>query len=381
MAKFSDLDRLLEGFAGKTVPGCACVAAQNGKTLYEGYFGKADLETGRPMTEDTVFRLFSMTKVIVCTAAMIQFERGKFLLNEPYSNYFPEYKNVQVAEPLPNGEIRLRPVKNPMLVRDAFMMAVGLPYPSGDSLTAQKMREVRANLAAKGPYTLQDDVRAMASVPIRYDPGTHWSYGFGHEMVAALVEQTSGMTIGEFLKKEIFQPLGMESTGYRYFGNIRERMATLYRPEEDGSFTPIPGPMDINHEPDALYEGGGAGLFSTARDYSRFAQALAQGGLGIIGRKTIDLMRRNALNPAQQLDFENSYNEGYGYGLGVRTMVRPEGVTNMSVGEFGWTGVCGTWVSIDPSEGFSVVYMHQTLPNNEEYHHHRVRSVAYGCLE
>ena len=188
MAKFSDMDRLLEGFAGKTVPGCACVAARNGKTLYEGYFGMADLETGRPITEDTVFRLFSMTKVMVCTAAMIQFERGKFLLNEPYSNYFPEYKNVQVAEVRPNGEVVLRPAKNPMLVRDAFMMAVGLPYPSGDSLTAQKMREVRASLGAKGPYTLQDDVRAMASVPIRYDPGTHWSYGFGHEMVAALVE-------------------------------------------------------------------------------------------------------------------------------------------------------------------------------------------------
>ena len=98
MAKFSDMDRLLEGFAGKTVPGCACVAARNGKTLYEGYFGMADLETGRPITEDTVFRLFSMTKVMVCTAAMIQFERGKFLLNEPYSNYFPEYQNVQVSE-------------------------------------------------------------------------------------------------------------------------------------------------------------------------------------------------------------------------------------------------------------------------------------------
>ncbi len=381
MAKFSDLDRLLEGFAGKTVPGCACVVAQDGKILYEGYYGKADLETGCPVTQDTVFRLFSMTKVIVCTAAMIQFERGKFLLNEPYYNYFPEYKDIQVAEAAPNGEIRIRSAKNPILVRDAFMMAVGLPYPSGDSYTAQKMREVRKALEESGKYTLQDDVRAMASVPIRYDPGTHWSYGFGHEMVAALIEKTSGMTIGEFLKKEIFNPLGMESTGYRYFGNIRERMIKMYRPEENGEFTPITGTHDRNHEPDAVYEGGGGGLFSTARDYTNFAQMLACGGGEIIGRKTIDLMRTNAFRESQQRDFDNSYNEGYGYGMGVRTLVRPAGVTNMSVGEFGWTGACGTWVSIDPSEKFSVVYMHQTMPNNEQYHHHRVRSVAYGCIK
>ena len=381
MAKFSDLDRLLQQFAGSTVPGCSCVVSQKGKVLYEGYYGSADLEAGKPVTADTVYRLFSITKVIICTAAMIQFERGKFLLNEPYYNYFPEYRNTQVAETRPNGEVVIRPAKSPMLVRDTFNMAVGLPYPSGNSYTEQKMREVRELLAEKGKYTLQDDVKAMASVPVRYDPGTHWSYGFGHEMVAALIEKTSGMTVGEFLKKEIFEPLEMESTGYRYFGNIRERMVKMYQPEADGTFTPIPGPADANHEPDAVYEGGGAGLFSTARDYAKFTQMLANGGEGIIGRKTIDLMRRNMLNEAQLLDFENSYNEGYGYGLGVRTMMRPAGVTNMSVGEFGWTGMAGTWASIDPSENFSVVYMHQTVPNNEEYHHHRVRSVAYGCIK
>lgn len=385
MAKFTDLDKLLQQFAGSTVPGCGCVVAQNGKVLYEGYYGSANLETGKPVTADTVYRLFSMTKVIICTAAMIQFERGKFLLNEPYYNYFPEYRNTQVAEIIPNGAVSIRPAKSPMLVRDTFNMAVGLPYPSGDSYTEQKMREVREMLAAKGKYTLQDDVRAMAAVPVRYDPGTHWSYGFGHEMVAALIEATSGMTVGEFLKKEIFEPLGMEDTGYRYFGDIRERMIQMYRPEEDGSFTPIKGMQDDNHEPDAVYEGGGAGLFSTVRDYLKFTQMLANGGVyegrQIIGRKTIDLMRRNMLNDAQMKDFADSYNEGYGYGLGVRTMVEPAGVANLSTGEFGWTGAAGTWTSIDPSEGVSVVYMHQTMPNNEQYHHHRVRAVAYGCIK
>ncbi len=385
MATFQHLDELLKQFAGNTVPGCGCAVAQNGKILYEGYYGTADLKTGRPVTEDTVYRLFSMTKVIVCTAAMMQFERGKFLLNEPYYNYFPEYKNTQVAETRPNGEVVIRPAKSPMLVRDTFNMAVGLPYPSGNSYTEQAMRKVREELAAKGKYTLQDDVRAMAEVPVRFDPGTHWAYGFGHEMVAALVEATSGMTIGEFLKKELFEPLGMESTGYRFFGDIEQRMCQMTRREKNGVFIPVETEADRNHQPDAVYEGGGAGLFGTVRDYIKFTQMLANGGVyegrRYIGRNTIDLMRRNMLSDAQMKDFTNSYNEGYGYGLGVRTMVEPAGVTNMPVGEFGWTGAAGTWASIDPKDGFSVVYMHQMMPNDEEYHHHRVRSVAYGCME
>ncbi|MBQ1504018.1 MAG: beta-lactamase family protein [Oscillospiraceae bacterium] len=385
MANFKQLDELLRGFAGKTVPGCGCAVAKNGEILYEGYYGMADIEAGKPVTPDTIYRLFSMTKVIICTAAMMQFERGKFLLNEPFYEYFPEYRHTKVFEMEPNGNFHVRDAKCPMLVRDTFNMAVGLPYPGKQHPTDIMMNEVRARLDKEknGKYTLQDDVRAMGEVPVRFDPGTHWLYGFGHEMVAAMIEVTSGMTVGEFLKKEIFEPLGMTSTGYRFFGDTRERMITMYRPE-DGVFKRGDGFFDARHEPDAVYEAGGAGLFSTVRDYTKFAQMLANGGVyngqQIIGRKTIDLMRRNMLSPEMLKDFNNPYLEGYGSGLGVRTMMEPAGVTNMSVGEFGWTGAAGTWASIDPSEGVSVIYMHQTMPNNEYYHHHRVRSIAYGCL-
>jgi CubicO group peptidase (beta-lactamase class C family) len=136
-----------------------------------------------------------------------------------------------------------------------------------------------------------------------------------------------------------------------------------------------------------VYESGGGGLFSNVRDYIKFSQMLANGGVykgkRIIGRKTIDLMRTNQLNSTQLLDFNknNIYLSGYGYGLGVRTLMSiNESNFNSSIGEFGWTGALGTYVSIDPSEGFSLVYMHQMIPNMEEYYHLRVRSVAYGCL-
>lgn len=388
MANFSHMDELLKQFSENTVPGCACAVAQNGKILYEGYYGYADLEKKKPVTEDSVFRLFSMTKVIVCTAALMLFERGKYKLNDPFSDYFPEYKNTQVAEITPNGSTVIRPAKSPMLVRHTFNMCTGLPYPSTNHPTDVKMREVLDELEqtkGKGKFTVQDDVRALGAVPVRFDPGEQWLYGVGHDMVAAFTEVVSGMTVGEFLKKEIFEPLGMESTGFRYFGDIKDRLVQMYEPQADGSFKQIRGIHDDYMESEAVYESGGGGLFGTVRDYLTFTQMLANGGVHngkrIIGRNTIDLMRRNMLNDAQMKDFSDTYNEGYGYGLGVRTLLNPAGVTNMPVGEFGWTGAAGTWTSIDPADGFSVVYMHQMMPNQEEYHHHRVRSVAYGCME
>lgn len=177
----------------------------------------------------------------------------------------------------------------------------------------------------------------------------------------------------------------MTSTGYRFFGDIRSRMAALYHRDADGTMTDVSASRDVRHQEDQVYEGGGAGLFSTVRDYLEFTQMLAAGGTykghHYLGRKTIDLLRGNQLNEDQLRDFRNSYLAGYGYGLGVRTMMEPAaGYSPTSVGEFGWTGASGTYTSIDPSEGFSVVYMHQLDPNMEEFHHHRIRAAAYGLL-
>jgi len=387
MATFDDLSRLLEQFVKNGPAGCGCAVAKNGKILYEGHFGYADLEEKRPVTESTVFRLFSMTKVVICTAALMLFERGKFLLNEPLYEYFPEYKDTHVVITKPNGNVEIRKAKNPMLIKHAFMMAVGLPYPFGNSYTAREMARVREELVKKyGKYDIVTEVRAMGSVPVAFEPGTHWLYGYGHDIVAGLIQLISGKTVGQFLQEEIFEPLGMKDTGYRFRGDIESRMANHYRRSEDGTMTRIQGFLDVYHQPDAIYESGGAGLYSTVRDYLIFSQMLANGGVyngqRIIGRKTIDLMRANHLNDEQLKDFRNSYLAGYGYGLGVRTLMSlAEGHSNGSVGEFGWTGAAGTYVSIDPSEGLSFVYMHQMDPNMEEYHHLRVRAVVNGCLE
>ncbi|GHV67221.1 serine hydrolase [Spirochaetia bacterium] len=388
MKDYKHLSALLQEFCRKDLAGCACALAKDGNILYEGYYGYADKEAGTPINESTVYRLYSMTKVIVCTAALILYERGKFLLNDPLYEYFPEYrrplvvKNKAYGWPAPFEE-----AKKPMLVKHAFTMAVGLPYAHGDSVSAMAMAKIRQELEQQhGKYDLQTEIRAMSKVPLAFEPGTHFLYGYGHDLVAGLVEVTSGKTIGQFLKDEIFDPLGMKDTGYRYFGDIKSRMASMYQRSDDGTLNKIRGLMDDNHEPDALYEAGGAGLFSTVGDYIKFSQMMANGGVyagqRIIGRKTIDLMRRNHLSGEQLKDFTNSYQAGYGYGLGVRTMLDPAaGGCNGSLGEFGWTGLAGTWVLIDPAEGLSAVHMYQLLPNMEEYHHHRLRAVINGYLD
>lgn len=386
MSKFSDLDQFLSDFVKKGPVGCGVAVAKDGEILHEKYFGYANLEKQIPITAENVYRQYSSTKVVVCTAAMMLFERGKFLLNDPIYEYFPEWKNTMVAIDQPDGSCLIRPVKRPIQVKDCFSMAMGIGY-GGRDYTHRMMQQVRANLQKTvGDYTLRQDIYAMSAVPVRFDPGTRWLYGFGHELVAGLIEVTSGMKVSEFLKKEIFEPLGMDHTGYHYFGDMREKLVTAYRLEADGTRTPMEHIMfDDRFEEDAKYEAGGAGLFSSVLDYAKFTQMLACGGAykgeRIIGRKTIDLMRDNQLNPQQMKDFTNTYLDGYGYGLGVRTLVDPARVSNSSVGEFGWTGAMGTYLAVDPAERASVVYMHNLSPNLEEYTHHRVRNMAFGALK
>ncbi len=387
MADFSHLDRLLESFVENGLPGCGCAIARDGKIIYESYHGWADVERRRKTDENTVYRLYSMTKVVICTAAMMLFERGKFLLNDPLSDYFPDFRDAQVLRTRSTGEQYLAPPAVPYRVKHAFSMGVGMPYAGDSCPTALAMQEVKKRLTEKyGKYDLLTEIPEMIRLPHTCDPGEHFVYGYGHELVAGLIQLCSGMKVSEFLQKEIIDPLGMASTGYRCFGDIRERMVDMAFRDPDGSLHAGKGFLDEFHEPDAIFELGGAGLFSTVRDYLKFASMLACGGVAdgrqYIGRKTIDLMRQNQLNETARKDLGDTYLGGYGYGLGVRTLMSPaEGGCSASVGEFGWTGAAGTYTSIDPQERLAVVYMHQQMPNMEEYYHLRVRAAVYGALK
>ena len=386
MATAKDIDRLLESFVERGLPGCSLKVMQRGETLYEGYFGVADRDTGAPVTKTSLFRQASMSKIPLYTAMMMLYERGKFLLSDPVGDYLPQWKASRKYVRQPNGYVKVVPTERPITIRDTLSMKCGLPYCNSaaptEDITLRGMQECMKPLWEKGHYTLQDQLSAMSEAPLACEPGTHWMYGFSSELAAGILEKVCDKPANEALKELLFAPLGMENTAALFFGDAEQRMVSLYALDEKGEYAPGPGFFDKKHRPGEENEAGWARLFSNVEDYSRLMQMLAcggaYGGLRLMSPGTIDLMRANGLDAAQQRDFPE---EGYGYGYGVRTLTdNAAGNLNGSPGAFGWTGGFGTWCEADPKEGLSIVYMHNLIPNDEGYYHPRVRTISYGLL-
>lgn len=390
MAKVKDMDALLQSFVDNGLPGCGLKIVQRENVIYEGYFGKADLETGAPVTADSVFRHASTSKIPLYTAAMMLYEQGKFLLTDPLYEFLPEYRHSRKVIRTPGGETKIVPTDRPIIIKDILTMRCGLPYCNipveSDDPTVRGMVNAMKPLWEKGHYTNREHVKAMAEVPLAFEPGTHWMYGFASELTCALVEAVTGKSVDDALQEMLFDPLQMHSTRSHFFGDIPQRMVKLYARDEQMHFEHIFMDFEKTFQPGVEHEAGWARLFSTVGDYSNLMQMLANGGKfqgeRIIGRKTIDLMRTNVLTEEQLKDYRNPYEAGYGYGYGFRTLMdRAQGNLNGSPGAFGWTGGFGTWCESDPEEGVSFVYMHNLVPNFERYYHPRIRMVANGLIE
>jgi len=390
---FKELDRLLTKFTNENIPGCACVIMKDCEPIYEGYYGYADLEEKKPITEHSIFRQASTTKLFTYAIMMQLYERGEFLLSDPLYTILPEWRDTKKFVKLPNGELVVRPVDNPVTIMHALTMACGMPYchtPRSDepvNPTLAGMSKVMKELCKDGRIpTLREEVRGMSQVPIMFEPGTHWQYGFGSEIVGALVEEITGKTVRQNMLERIIEPLGLKDTATLLDDAQYERLVRNYA-VKDGKFELIDPAADKTIRVGGVPEGSRANLNASCKDFAKFMAMLANGGVykgeRFLGRKTIDLMRTNYLNEDQLRDFEpRPYLNGYGYGLGVRCLIdKAEGNHNGSLGAFGWTGGAGTWSEADPTENVSIVYMHNTRPNMELYHHIRVRTAAYGCLE
>jgi CubicO group peptidase (beta-lactamase class C family) len=388
MSQFEKLTPLLKGFVEKGPSGCACSVTHKGEMKYMECFGQADLETGRPIAPDTLYRIFSLTKVVTSVAALKLYERGLYLLNDPLEEYLPEFRSPQVYRYTENNKLYTSPAASSIRVKDLFTMTSGLTYDAPDTETGRQIIKALALLKSKEAEGERYDVRTLAktlaSVPLSFDPGTHWRYSMSYDVLAALIEVLSGKKFGRFLKEEIFEPLGMNSTFHHLPDEKRYLLCTLYNRSEDGRMTKNTD-FDTHFSPDSLLDEGGSGLITTIGDYGRFAQMLAQSGElngeRILSRKTVQLMSTNHLNAPQLTDYNWGHLAGYGYGLGVRVMIdAAAGGSNSSPGEFGWCGMVGTWALSDSSESLSAVYMQQMIPNFEEIHEPRIRNVIYGAL-
>ena len=385
MSNFQTLDRLLQSFVDNGLPGCTLHVTQHGETIYEGFFGMANRETGEKITDRSIFRMASMSKLPLYTTMMILYERGEFLLSDPISRFLPEWESSRKYVRLPNGYVTTVPTSRPINISDTLSMKCGLPYCNSygptDNLTLRAMQRAMQPLVAKGHFTNREQVAAISTVPLACEPGERWIYGFSSELAAAIIEAVCGKGIDDVFQELLFDPLEMPSTRSRFFGDTQQRMVQLYRRESDRTLTPVNLPIDEKHLPGEEHEEGWARLFSTGSDYSHLMTMLACGGVykgrRILGRKTIDMMRANGLPNG----LEGSYFAGYGYGYGVRTLMTHAEGSNGSLGAFGWSGGFGTWCESDPSEELAVVYMHNMVPCEEEYYHLRVRSAVYGCLE
>ena len=399
MSDFRDLDHLLQKYVDDGLPGCGCVIAKQGKILYENYFGWSDKEQGRRLTRENVFRQASLTKIAMYTTAMMLYEQGKFLMTDPIYEYFPEWRNSTKLVPGPDGRMRIVPTKGPITVKHIMNMTCGLPYDMimGDTPVqhpvSARMAEAMKPLREKGHYTLREQIRAMSGVPLAFEPGSRFLYGFSSELTAGLLEAVCGKPAETVIKEMLFEPLGMESSANFIFGDLSERLVKNYYLHPGKKLGEADAMYALTTEQDARFVGplgsvsGFSRVITNCFDYTRLMQMLACGGVyngtRIMGRKTIDLLRTNTLTETMlREDFTNDYLAGYGYGYGMRTLMDPyAGHHNGSVGAFGWTGGSGTWAEADPAEGVSIVYMHNLQPNLEEYHHLRMRAVAYGCLQ
>ncbi len=392
MHNFSKLDNLLKSFAEHSVPGCACTVMKKDEIIYEGYAGYADIDTKERVHTSSMFRQASTTKLFTYAIVGMLYEEGKFLLSDPISEYLPEWKHMTKFNTRPNNELEIVPLENPITIKDVVTMACGLPYCMFPDVNSKQpviaaMSKALQTISGDQRPTLREEVRVMSRVPVLFEPGTHWLYGFGSEITGAIVEEITGKPLRTVFKERVIDPLGLKDTDTYITEHNRHQVVGDYVKGEDGSFTKTSPASDASFDPQATPVGARVNLLASSNDYAVFMQMLANGGSykgeRLLGRKTVDLLRTNYLNETQLKDFNNNtYLAGYGYGLGFRTMMdKAAGNHNGSLGSFGWTGGSGIWAEADPTEEVSIVYMHNMRPNEELYHHLRVRTAAYGGLD
>lgn len=385
-----------QSVADGTMVGGLGMIARNGRLAYSETWGMMDREAQKPMSEDAIFRIYSMSKPITAVALMMLYEEGRFFLNDPVARYIPELANLQVARSTADGaSTRIvsdgtqsmtigagdqnlmgqtrKPSRQPT-IRDLLTHTAGFTYGVfGNTEVDQQYRQ--AGILISNP-DLKDFVTKLGQIPLQYDPGTRWHYSVAVDIQGRLVEVLSGMRFGEFLQSRLFGPLDMHDTSFVVPADKVDRLAQLYTPEgtaegADGFRSIGRGPLVV--APDstsegfmegATFESGGGGLVSTARDYLRFSQMMLNGGelngVRILSPKTVALMTTNHLGDIQ-MGFSRT---GVGFGLGFAVALDQGDIGEIgSPGEYNWGGAAGTRFWIDPKENLIGIFMVQSIPH------------------
>jgi CubicO group peptidase (beta-lactamase class C family) len=382
-------DRIEEGVKNNELPGAVVLIARNGKLVMFDSFGFRDKDAKVAMTNDTIFRIASMTKPIVSVAAIMLMEEGKLTLADPVSRYIPAFADTKVAVEKKNGDGTVEYVQEPqtraMTVQDLLRHTSGLTYGAvGANKFKQSYLDMKVNDRSQ---TNAEMAEKLAKLSLVYQPGTTWEYSMSTDVLGRVVEVASGMPLDKFIEERITKPLKMGDTGFEVSADKKARGA---RPMKEGPKNEVPSVPDVTEK--FTWRSGGGGMVSTAADYARFLQMFANGGqldgVRLISRKSIDLMTADALPPDvkmgadmwrfEALEPSGRMGQGFGLGFAVRT---DQGRSPLpgSPGDYYWGGAYGTYFWHDPRERMYVVFMMQSPAARLRYRY-LMRDLVYQAL-
>lgn len=404
LSKLQNIQHVLDMFTEeKNAAGLNLLLYKNSREIGYWQSGMADIENERPYQRDTIVRLYSMTKPVTAVAAMILMEEGKLDFAAELYRYLPEFKNVKVCTE--HGRTgNPQPASRPILIQDLLNMTSGYGYGAwgeasfyGEYLTSELINDLNEDEkdCGKNQITTREFARRIASIPLNFEPGTEYNYGYSADILGAVIEEVSGMKFSQFLYNRIFKPLGMNDTDFYVPDSKQGRLAKVYRSVEVWSegvekhrlelFTDCNlGIQDkMNHKP--AFESGGAGLCSTVDDYMKFALMLNNGGCldgcRILSENTVRRFSESRLMPDVQrtFDIKMPHLAGYSYCNLMRVAANP-GACNVftSKGEFGWDGWLGPYMSVDRESGITIVMTMQRCDSGTTAAARCARNIIYS---
>lgn len=377
------------GIATNYIAGANLLVIKEGREIFYHEDGLADREAGLPIKRDSIFRLYSMSKPVTTAAVMILLERGLIDLYEPVSKYLEGFRNQMV-----DAGGSLVKAEREVIIKDLLSMTSGLVYGGNNRAgkdTEALFQEIDQRLLGDSPMGTVEAMNKLGHCALAFQPGSYWQYGTSADVLGAVVEVVSGMRFGEFLKKEIFEPIGMKDTGFWLPEEIRGRLVKTYQDNGNGDLELYTGNhLGIVHhmDRDPAFESGGAGLVSTIDDYSKFTQMLmnngSYGSVQILRPKTVKYMASGTLSAEQQKGFDQWLTlAGHSYGNLMRVMTDTTKTGGIgSLGEYGWDGWLGAYFCNCPKDDLTILFMIQKTNAGTTYLTRKLRNIIMSaCCE
>jgi len=385
-----NIDLVLERYVEEgRIAGAVALVMRDGQVVYEGVAGWADIEAGRPMTADAIFRIASQTKAITSALVMMLVEEGRINLNDPITRWMPTFANSTVAVTGEDGEVEFVRARRAITVQDLLTHTAGISYGTESTISGLYAEAGLGPAAGYGWHTADkdeticDSMDRLGPLPKTRHPGEAFVYGYNTDILGCIVERASGMPLDEFMRTRLTEPLGMKDTHFFLPENTpRERLVTVYtyNNASGGPVRTVEGPRGQGSYVDGPRRNfsGGAGLLSTAHDYARFLEMIRNGGeldgVRYLSRRSVELMSTNQVGALRGAT-------GLGFGLGFETVDRLGAAGLASVGSFGWSGAYGTQYRVDPEEGLVMVLMIQMIPFSGPGIREAFTSAVYGALD